>query len=243
MDILTARKIKKELKALGVEGITPEVVRCVSTNLYTRANLTDCDRVVAAAKQSGGMGRDGRSFVSEKGGVYMTLQLNRNIEVKDAKQYVILAAMAVRAALKELGVESRVKWPNDILVKGKKICGILCEFAEVSERKSLIIGIGVNIKNDISEVKDVATTLAMQAVSVSRERLIAMIIKNLLEQEKEYYTKVLESYKAVSATLGKTVKFGGKSGKAVGIDEEGYLLVETQDGVERVTAGDVDVIE
>lgn len=243
MDILTARKIKRELKALGVEGITAEAVSCASTDLYTRTNLADYDRVVVAAKQTGDAEDCGKRIEFRKGGVYMTLQLNRNIELKDANRYVILSTMAVRATLRELGVDSRLKLPSEITVKGKKIGEVRCEFAVNGERKAVIIGVRLNLKNDITELKDRETTLAMQAVTVSRERLAAMIVKNITEQEKEYYTKVLESYKAVSATLGKTVKFGGKSGVAVGIDEEGYLLVETADGVEKVTAGEVDIIE
>lgn len=235
MDILTARKIKTQLKLRGVDGIVPEVVRCASTDLFTRTDLKDYDRAVVAVKQEGA--------VFGKGGVYMTLQLNRDIELGEAKHYVVFAAMAVRAVLSELGVECRVNLPDKILVKGKKICDLKCEFAATPERKAVIIGIRLNVRNDVAKEKDTVTTLAMQAVSAKREELVAMIIKSLLEQEKEYYTKVLESYKAVEATLGKTVKFGKKSGKAVGIDEDGYLLVETSEGVERLTAEDAEIIE
>lgn len=242
MDILTARKIKKQLKLRGVDGIVPEVVRCASTDLFTRTDLKDYDRAVVAVKQNGTSGTDGEA-VFGKGGVYMTLQLNRNIEVGDAKHYVVLAAMAVKAVLLELGVECRVKLPDEILVKGKKICGLSCEFAVTPERKAVIVGVRLNVRNDVSKAKNTLTTLAMQAVSAKREVLIAMIIKSLLAQEKDYYTKVLESYKAVGAAVGKTVKFGAKSGKAVGIDEDGYLLVETAEGIERLTAEDAEIIE
>ncbi len=234
-------KIKNQLKKENVD-IKLEVVNCPSTNLYVRSTLSSCDRVVVAEYQTDGMGKDGRHFISKKGGVYMTLQLNRTLDPKDATKYVILTGMAVEKVLAGYEVKSELKWPNDVLVRNKKICGILCEYACTPKTNALILGIGLNIENDITEIKDIATTLRMQAVSAKREEVVAKIIKEIFLLEKEYYEKVLESYKKISATVGKKIRVKDKVGIAIGLSEEGFLLADFDGKRETITADDVEII-
>lgn len=235
------QRIKRQLKKEGVD-IRVEVLNCPSTNLYARSTLTPYDRVVVAEKQSAGMGKDGRKFISDKGGVYMTLQLNRRLDPKDATKYVILSGMAVEKVLSGYEVKSELKWPNDVLVRKKKICGILCEYACTPTVNALILGIGINVENDISEIKDISTTLRMQAVSATREEIIAKVVKQIIVLETEYYEKVLESYKKISATIGKKIRVKDKIGVAVGLSEEGFLLADFNGVRETITADDVEII-
>lgn len=120
------------------------------------------DALVYADEQTAGMGTKGRSFISQKGGLYVSkLTFHQNLKVENGWSIMVDTAMAVVKTLLCYGVDAKIKWPNDIWVNNKKICGILTKNAFCGEFIDYtIVGIGVNINNDIAEeIKDIAISL------------------------------------------------------------------------------------
>jgi BirA family transcriptional regulator, biotin operon repressor / biotin---[acetyl-CoA-carboxylase] ligase len=203
--------------------------------------------VVIAEEQTSGRGRMDRKWHSPKyTGIWMSLILRPNIPLIKAPQLTLLTAVAVVQAIEEVtGLIPEIKWPNDILLNGKKVTGILTELqAEADKIHSIIIGIGMNVNQEAEdfppELQAIATSLAIEKGNkVSRSDLIRCIFTNLeklylLYLEKGFFPiKILwESY---AVSIGKQIKartlINTIEGKALGITDEGVLELEDQDGV------------
>lgn len=212
--------------------------------------------VVIAEEQTGGHGRLTRSFYCPFAkGIWFSLILRPKFFPMEASKCTLLAAVGVCRGIRRLGLaDAGIKWPNDILYHGKKLVGILTEMSASMEKIDYIImGIGINTGMKKSEFpesfREGATSFLNEGIDVSRKDLLAAI---LAELEKEYdiaqtqgFDKVLEDWKSLSVTIGQEVRviFDDESytGKAVDIDKDGCLLVDTGKQVERVIAGDVSI--
>lgn len=200
--------------------------------------------VVIARRQKNGRGRNGRSFASPLGGLYMSVHISCEKAAEDSTLFVLYAGLAVKNALSRQGIETTLKFPNDVKYKGKKLCGIISS-STISGRTvtGATIGIGINIKNKIPEnLKDVATNLS--DTKIKRKRLVSDIVSYLYEKiaKKEDKAALLAEYRLASETIGQevTVDCVPKiSGKAIDIDEKGFLLVENNGIIKRVSYGDV----
>ena len=207
-----------------------------STNAYVKQNwpsLPDGEGVLAL-EQTAGRGRLGRSWHSERGGLYLSVYLRENPGMLPFR-----AALAVRDALpSELDV--RFKWPNDLLLSSlgrlKKVCGILCEgFAG-----SCVAGIGVNLRFASEAPTPNAVSLADFCAPPAPETLGAAICARLREWVQADEAEVLRVYEPLCATLGRSVTLpDGRPGHAAGLAPDGCLLVRTADGEERVGSGEV----
>ncbi len=233
-----------------------------STNTYAKKKAEGLFRegtVVVADEQTGGRGRLGRHWVSTKGkGIWMTLMLKPDILPSDAPKLSIVAALAVTNAIRSCcRLDAEIKWPNDIVAGGKKLCGILTEMsAEEDEIKYVIIGIGINANMDNDdfgqEVSSIATSVRIESgMPVSRKALAASVLFEF-EQIYRVFTRdgsikaFLEDYKSKSAVLGKEVRLISKkeeiTGLAVDISEEGHLVVRLADGSYReIMSGEVSI--
>ena len=207
--------------------------------------------------QNAGRGRRGRMWVSPSGtGIFMSLILRPDILPSSASMLTLVAALAVYDGIKETtGLETVIKWPNDIVAEGKKLCGILTEMsAELEGIHYVVTGIGINanMTEFPEEVGEAATSLRiLTGGPVRRSRLIAAVMKAY----EGYYEKfkscgslagLMDVYNERMANLGREVKVldpaGAYTGKALGIDEKGELIVEKADGkVVRVVSGEVSV--
>jgi len=210
--------------------------------------------VVVSEVQNSGKGRLSRQWLSPVGGLWMSLVLRPNIPPAQAPFVTVMTGTALAKTLSEsLGVDASIKWPNDILINGRKVCGVLTEMdAEMAKVNHIIIGIGINVNNDISNfpngLRDTVTTLSQETGGkVDRPKLFLNILRSLgshmekihdLEGRKD----ILGQWREMSATLGKKVKVEMVDktiqGTAKDIDDEGALLVDTKDGEERVLSGD-----
>lgn len=229
-----------------------------STNLEIcrrRAGGAGHGLLVTAEKQNAGKGRRGRTWVSNpEGNLYFSLLLCPSLEVSDASLLTPLMAMAVCAAVRENGVEAGIKWPNDVVDDGRKLCGILTELFLENDGFYVVIGTGINVNQTafLQELGARATSLYEQAGHFfDRERLLARVL--LLFEG--YYEKVLkehslaglrEEYEAHLLNQNAAVEVldpkGAWKGVALGIDDGGELLVRREDGrVETVYAGEVSV--
>ena len=134
-----------------------------STNEYIKRYLNSGEnRIVVAQKQTGGKGTKGRSFLSGEGGVYLSaLTFYRDFSAKDAFLIMAHAAVAVCKTAEAFGFSPQIKWANDVYLSGKKLAGILVENALDGGRvKSSVIGIGLNVCNDLGELSKIAVSLS-----------------------------------------------------------------------------------
>lgn len=212
--------------------------------------------IVVAEEQITGHGRLARGFYSPFAkGIWFSLILRPKFFPMEASKCTLLAAVGVCRGIRRMGLaDAGIKWPNDILVHGKKLVGILTLMSASMEKIDYIImGIGINTgikKNEFPEdFREGATSFLNEGINVSRKDLLAAILGEL---EKEYsiaqdegFDKVLDDWRALSVILGQEVRviFGDDSytGKAVDIDRDGCLLVNTGSEVKRVIAGDVSI--
>lgn len=208
--------------------------------------------IVLAECQTKGKGRVGRKWSSPKGGgIYLSLILRPDAETDEIPSITLIAASAVvKVIRKECSLEAVVKWPNDVFVGGKKVCGILTEMkAQPDSVEFLVLGIGININTPAGKLPPEGTSLAVQA---SRTFDRTVLLRSLLEALERDYRKFSSSgfmplrdeCKAFSLVLGEHVNITEHhkkiEGRAVDIDEKGALIVRTTAGaIKRVFSGDV----
>jgi len=211
--------------------------------------------IVLAEEQTAGRGRAGRSWHSEKSnGIYLTVLLRPAISPADAPLVTLLAGLAAREAIAEqVGIACDVRWPNDLLIQGKKVCGILTEmYAEPDQVKFVIVGIGVNVNHAgfPKELEAIATSLRM--VTGRQESRLELLVKLLRTLERHYNRflaegarPVLEEFARVSSyARGKRVRIATSNetyvGTTAGLEANGLLRVEREDGgTTVVVSGDV----
>lgn len=213
--------------------------------------------LVVAEKQTDGRGRRGKVWESPLGtGIWMSLVLRPQIMPAEASVLTLLCGLATAEAIKaETGLSAGIKWPNDILINGKKAVGILTEMdCEMSEVHFVIPGIGINV-NTASfppEIADIATSLYLECgKTVSRRRLVHKVLERLEEHYETFlrtgsFTAMLEDYRKHCITLGKEVHVLGREpffAEALDITPEGELLVRRADnGKEEVVfSGEVSI--
>ena len=214
--------------------------------------------VCVAEEQTGGHGRLSRGWFSPYGkGIWFSVVLKPPFRPEEAPKCTLLAAVAIVKAVNSYkGVHASIKWPNDILLEGKKLVGILTEMsAEFGHINHVVIGIGINVcvsREDVpKELRDSAISLAdVSEEKIVRADLLARALKNLEDLYEQVvqkgFTPVLEEWKNHSCTLGQEVKVIAPdmtyTGKAVDIDEDGLLMVDRGNGkIEKVVAGDVSI--
>jgi BirA family biotin operon repressor/biotin-[acetyl-CoA-carboxylase] ligase len=206
--------------------------------------------VVLAGRQTAGQGRLGRYWVSPAGGLYLTVVLRPPAE--HLKAPVIIAALAVARAIERLaGLGTSLKWPNDVLVAGRKIAGILSESELVGQNvRYALVGIGVNVNTDMAAYPQSAPLATSVMTELGREASREALAANILNEFETLYLAALagepidQEWRARLGTLGKKVRvrFGERveEGLAEDVDRDGNLILRRADG-SRVTiaAGDV----
>lgn len=214
--------------------------------------------VVIAEEQTGGRGRWGRSFFSPPGGLWFSLILRPPLQPQAALSLTLLAGVAVAEAIRNLAPLNVVlKWPNDILIGSRKAVGMLGEMiAEVDVLRYVVLGIGVNVNVKASafprDLKDIATSLSHE---LGREVSRSDFLVQVLERTEHYYglllrhgaRPVLDAWRSLPSILGSTVSAetpeGSLEGKALDIDDQGALIVQTAAGEKvKVLAGDVHLL-
>ncbi len=213
--------------------------------------------LVVSERQTGGKGRRGRAWDSPREtGIFMTLILRPNMAPVHASMLTLVAALAVADGIRECtGAESLIKWPNDIVMSGKKVCGILTEMSADPDCINYVavgIGINVNMEEFPEEIRGVAASIFTETGKKTKRSLLISAVMAAFERYYEVFMKttdmsgLLEDYNGKLANCGRTVRVldpaGEYSGTAIGIDREGELLVEMEDTtVRRVLSGEVSV--
>ncbi len=214
--------------------------------------------VVFAESQTKGRGRLGRKWISPvRKGLWFSVLLRPKLHPQETTQLTVAAATALFRAIREVtGITAEIKWPNDILIRGKKVAGILTELnAELDRVKYVIIGIGVDVNlnaGDLpADVRNLATSLKIETGKpCDRAELAVQILREL---EKDYqrvcsgqFEIVVNEWEKHCSTLGSrvAVQIGGRqiAGRAESLDEYGALLLRSEHGhLERIIGGDVTI--
>lgn len=217
--------------------------------------------VVVADMQTAGRGRRGRNWTSPHGtGVFFTILLKPQIDPSHAPMLTLVKALATAKGIREVtGLDAKIKWPNDIVVNGKKVVGILTEMsAQVDYINHIVVGTGINVHQMEfpEEIAKTATSLDLELqregkkIEISRAKLLG----NVLEQFEHYYeiylktqdlSALMEEYNSLLVNCQCQVRvldpLGEFDGKALGINSEGELLVEKEDAIVKVSSGEVSV--
>jgi len=202
------------------------------------------DVAVLADEQTGAKGRLERAWASPSGGVWLSLVCRPDLPPAQVPVYTLVAAVATAEAVRGVGVDAGIKWPNDVLVGDdeRKLAGILTEMEGEADRVSwVVVGIGLNANVDSGAVPETATTIREQVGDVDR----AALTRDLLERFDDLRAdpgSVLPAWRERAVTLGRRVRVetpgGDVVGEAIDVEFPGTLVVETDQGKKRVSAGD-----
>ncbi len=260
-DILRERDVKQGLKTKTVGKELVLLPKIDSTNILAMELALKGSpegTVVAAETQSRGKGRLGRTWISPKGNLYLSVILRPMIPVHKAPLITMMGAVAVASAIRAIcEVAAAIKWPNDILISGKKVSGLLTEMSAEQDRiRHIVLGIGVDVNMDMEalppEVRVLSTSLAAETGKrINRTTLLQEILRSIecwYQAFLENPAKVLREWQKLNVTLGSRIRVTGAGenleGFAKGIDEDGRLIIRLDDGSARlVAAGDVSIIK
>ncbi len=251
-DTLSAEGIAKGLKTEFIGRNIFLYDETDTTNNRAKENSSSPDgSVFIAETQYGGKGSRGRAWSSPRGnGIYLTVLLKPDLPPSQAAQATLAAGLAVCRAI---GHGAQIKWPNDIVIGSKKVCGILTEMSSEADTVNYIAcGIGVNVNDESfgGELENKATSMYIESgVKYRRSDVAAQILNELERVYKQFsdggLAPILDEYRSNCVTLGREVSviFKNKTvvGTATDVDEYGVLSVCTDDGVIRVNSGDVSV--
>ena len=247
-NLLLPYEVKKGLKTQFMGKDIHYFKEVDSTNdvaKYLAENGAEEGTVVIAEIQNRGKGRRGKTWISPPGGVWMSIILRPDIPPSKAPQLTLVTGVAVAETLKkELKLDVGIKWPNDILIGNKKVCGILTEVnASINKVNYVVVGIGIDMNVDVPlfppDLQKGATSLKNE---LDTEINGAMLVqKFLLDLEKLYikftegkFPDILNKWRFLSKTIGSEVEVRtrGKTirGDAVGINKDGILILELEDG-------------
>ena len=218
--------------------------------------------LVVARVQTGGRGRLGRQWGSPAGGLWMSLVLRPDFDASLASRVTQTAAVGVAKALWGFGVEARIKWPNDLLVAGRKVCGILAESgakyasggrpgpAGTRRLDYVVLGVGMNANLDPADLavpdREVTTVRSELGRDVDLLELLCALLSNLDAELRRIgdFGTVLEDWRALNCTLGERVRVRRLGepieGRAVDLSPDGALLLETPRGIVELFEGEIE---
>ncbi|HUH65858.1 MAG TPA: biotin--[acetyl-CoA-carboxylase] ligase [Syntrophales bacterium] len=259
-DLLLPGEIREGLNTsfLGKRGIL-YFAETDSTNVRAKYLASDGvpeGTIVVAERQTHGRGRKGRAWFSpDGGGIYTSVVLRPSIPPYEAPKLTLLASVAVAEALMSLtALKVSIKWPNDILIKRKKIAGILTEIStEMDTIDFVIIGVGLNVniprKALPPDIRETATSILMET---GREFPRIALLRAFLEWLEIYYETfrtrgfgpVLNRWKHLSDIVGRRISVdligGSRAGTVLDVDSDGFLILQNNSGkTERIVSGDI----
>jgi BirA family biotin operon repressor/biotin-[acetyl-CoA-carboxylase] ligase len=253
-DTLAPGEIKAGLRTKVIGKDIKYFKETESTNIIAREIAASVDEgtIVIAESQTAGRGRLGRKWISPEGGIWLSIILKPRIEPVYAPRITLLAGVSVAKTMQGFGLPAKIKWPNDILINGKKVCGILTEIgAEVDIIDYLVVGIGIDANVDTGtfpeEFRDNSTSLEKEmGYKINRVEFVQKLLEEFeniyTEFQKDGFPHILEEWRKMSGTIGQWVKITAQArtiyGEAIGVDNEGALIVETSEGhLEKIVAG------
>ena len=253
--------LNKELIEIGMKsdfiGHSVEVLESVdSTNDYAKKKAKELvdGSVIISLEQVKGKGRRGRSFHSGKGdGIYLSIILKPGFEPAKAPFITSIAGAALVNTFNKFNIQTKIKWPNDVLINGKKVAGILTEMsADMEFIEYIVLGVGINVSGleFPSELKNIATSLKLEGYDVKKLSIIWQfvyefeLLYNLYLNENT--SEVVNILRNNSSVLGKQINVHYmnevESAIAVDINNQGALIIKTQEGeVKELSSGEISI--
>ena len=253
--------LNKELIEIGMKsdfiGHSVEVLESVdSTNDYAKKKAKELvdGSVIISLEQVKGKGRRGRSFHSGKGdGIYLSIILKPGFEPTKAPFITSIAGAALVNTFNKFNIQTKIKWPNDVLINGKKVAGILTEMsADMEFIEYIVLGVGINVSGleFPSELKNIATSLKLEGYDVKKLNIIWQfvyefeLLYNLYLNENT--SEVVNILRNNSSVLGKQINVHYmnevESAIAVDINNQGALIIKTQEGeVKELSSGEISI--
>ncbi len=250
-DLLLPQEIKNRLFTTYIGRKIYYFPELESTNMIAKEKATHKEEgvnegtIVIAERQSAGKGRLGRKWFSPAGGIWLSIILYPQLSPSYIPRITLMTAVAVVKAIERCAqIKGQIKWPNDILINEKKVCGILTEMsAELDIINWVVVGIGINVNIDYREFpEDIQeNTISLKEAS-GKEVLRVKLVQTFLQEFEKYYeilkrrefSSVLKEWKLYSHTLGKKIEvnIGEKvvTGEAIDINESGALILKKEDG-------------
>ena len=252
-DTLIPEKIEEDLntkiigkKILHFDSIT-------STNNYAKQiiNKTPEGTVIVADVQTSGRGRKQRGWYSPKGGLWFSIILFPKIAPQKGMMVTMVSSLAVAQGIKEItGIDTVIKWPNDLLIDGRKVCGILTDIdATMDKINYSVVGIGININNKLNKdiVKNATTLKQKTGTNISRVKLLTSILKYL---DNNYHRLIIGDYNFIKNTwlkhsdiIGRKIRVQGDNKSTTGIvadiDDNGCIILESDIKNIKIFSGDV----
>jgi BirA family biotin operon repressor/biotin-[acetyl-CoA-carboxylase] ligase len=225
-----------------------------STNIFAKKLVKQGEKegaVVVSDVQSSGRGRKDRIWSSSEGGLWFSILLYPNISPQSGMLITMASSISVAQGIKEItGLNAEIKWPNDLLINGKKVCGILTELdAKKDTINYSVVGIGLNVNNPLEEeLQEIATTLKNELNNqVSKPDLLKSILKKFDENYNKLISKdydfIKNSWLSHSNIIGKKIQVQDDEtvtiGKVIDIDDSGCLILDTENGNVRIVSGDL----
>ena len=237
---------------------TQTLALCLAERQVANLNGT----VIVSEDQRKGRGRMGRKWISQYGGIYLSIILQPKIKINQSGILPLLSALCVSHVIKKMTkLNPKIKWPNDVVINGKKVCGILLDIStEADKINFVVIGIGVNVNIDITKIgSDIKNSPGFYGITSIQNELhgkeidkfdfIRLLLENielyLTQLENEGAKEIIKNCKHISDTLGKVVIAKQSDeilqGRAVDIDEDdGFLLIEGPSGcIHKVVSGEI----
>jgi len=221
------------------------------------ANSKNNGTVIIAQQQTGGKGRDGRKWISPKGGIWLSIILQPRFDISVITLFPIASSLALSTAIEKcFDIKPELKWPNDITIKGKKVAGMLVDASLESNRiESIVLGVGINFDVDVKKIeKDLKNNFnfygATSLKNLKKDSNAVELIQTFLVELEEIINllntgqikKIVKEWTQRSSTIGKIIEIMTKEGKikgrAVKIDEDGALIVSNKKTT-RILAGDI----
>ena len=250
-DLLIAQEVQRGLSTKYIDKEIFYFPELKSTNIMAkekalhRAEGIDGGTLIIAEKQSAGKGRLGREWFSPAGGIWLSVILYPQLSPSYISRITLMTAVAVVKAIKMCTqIEPQIKWPNDILINEKKVCGILTEMsAELDMINWVVVGIGINTNIDHQDFpEDIKENTISLKETLGKEISRVKLVQTFLQEFEKYYEilkrreffSILKEWKLYSHTLGRKIRIdmGEKivTGEAVDINEEGALILKKGDG-------------
>ena len=260
-DILTSEEISPYLntKTIGRDIHYYESIESTNKSAKDFAQKEEQEgTVIISEEQTEGRGRLGRNWSSPKRkGIWMSMVIKPKIDPIDASKVTQITAASVYSALSEMGIETQIKWPNDIILNEKKVCGILTEMSsEMMQINYMVVGIGINVNLDLEDIpqdiREKATSLKIETgENIDRKELIGRIL-NKFEYFYEIFTDKCDISEAIDICREKSILIGKKvrvierkqelQREAIDLTDKGELIVKDEFGNKSVViSGEVSV--
>jgi len=235
-----------------MSGISVEAHDTVTSTMDIARELARQGRgegtVVVAKIQTGGRGRADSEWFSPRGGAWFSVLLRPPIEAERSHRVAFLGGLCACTVLREVcDLYTVIRWPNDILFGGRKLAGVLGEAFRTDDASYSIVGVGVNTNFSVSDLpeelrNETTTTLDILEREVDNGSIVAAMAELLVARSPELsggYGRILDEWLESSDTIGQMIEVDGNpAGRAVRLDEEGFLMVEDESGEEnRIVSG------